>query len=228
MAEAHSIAVGQHGAVTALTYEPAGTAVGTVVLAHGAGADQRHRFMVAVAEGLARRGVRAVTFNFVYTEQRRRGPDRPPLLEQTWRDVVAHVHAQCQAGRLVIGGKSMGGRIASQVLAAPGESPASRRVSGLVLLGYPLHPPGKPGQQRTAHLPSIETPILLVQGTRDPFGTRAEVEPIFTALHAPVAIEWIEGGDHSFAVPKSSGRTAGAILAGICDRVAGWIGEMDD
>lgn len=223
MAHAHRIPIARLGEVTALVYEPAAAPAGTLVLAHGAGADQRHRFMVALAEGLADRGVRTATFNFLYAEQRRRGPDRPPVLEQTWREVVAHLHTRFPDGRLIVGGKSMGGRIASQVLAGPRESPAWRRVSGLVLLGYPLHPPGKPGQQRTAHLPALEMPVLLVQGTRDPFGTRAEVEPVFTTLPAPVDIEWIEGGDHSFVVPKSSGRTAAGVMQGICDRVVRWI-----
>lgn len=211
------------GGVTALVYEPGSEPTATLVLAHGAGADQRHRFMTAVAGGLAGRGVRVVTFNFLYTEQRRRTTDRAPVLEQTWRDVIEALHSRFPAGRLTIGGKSMGGRIASQVLADPSASPAWQRVSGLVLLGYPLHPPGRPAQLRSAHLGAIEVPVLLVQGTRDTFGTREEVEPIFRALNARVDFEWIEGGDHSFAVPKSAGRTATAVLDGICGRVADWV-----
>src|SRR5204862_5134726 len=100
----------------------------------------------------------------------------------------------------------MGGRIASQVIASHPEGAAWQRVGGLVLLGYPLHPPGQPEKPRTAHLPDIAVPILLAQGTRDAFGTRAEVEPVFGALNTRVDYEFVKGGDHSFAVPKSSGR----------------------
>jgi len=212
-----------HGSVTATVYAPAGPSTGTIVLAHGAGADQRHRFMVAVGESLAAHGLRVATFNFLYTEQRRRTPDRLPVLEQTWRDVVAQLDGHFPDGRLVVGGKSMGGRIASQVLAAPRETPAWRRVSGLVLLGYPLHPPGRPGQPRTAHLPGIDVPVLLVQGTRDAFGTREEVEPVFRELRTRVDFEWVDRGDHSFTVPRATGRSATEVLDGICARVAAWV-----
>jgi len=219
-----SVRVGSRGPVTALVYEPAGVARATLVLAHGAGADQRHRFMTAVAAGVAGHGVRVVTFNFLYTEQRRSAPDRAPVLEETWRHVAAFVAEEiAPAQRFVIGGKSMGGRIASHVAAAPLEEAWQSRLAGLVLLGYPLHPPGKPDRLRTAHLANLTVPILLVQGTRDAFGTRAEVEPVFAQLSATVDFEFIESGDHSFAVPKSSGRTERDVLAGVSMRVAGWV-----
>ena len=195
-----------------------------LVLAHGAGADQRHRFMAAVAGGLARHGVDVVTFNFLYTERGKRTPDRAPVLEETWLAVLeAATAAVAAGGRLVIGGKSMGGRIASQVLARPELPAAWQGVSGLVLLGYPLHPPNQPAKLRMAHLPSIRVPMLVVQGTRDAFGSREEVAPVFSALPSRVDFEWIDGGDHSFGVPKSAGRSADAVLADICERVAGWI-----
>jgi uncharacterized protein len=213
--------------VTSLTYPPAASAGhsrATLVLAHGAGADQRHRFMTAMASLVAARGVAVVTFNFLYTEQRRRAPDRAPVLEETWRVVVDDLAGRIAPGNaLVVGGKSMGGRIASQVMAAPGDGPAWSRVQGLVLLGYPLHPPGKPEALRTAHLPSIRVPILLVQGTKDSFGTRAEVEPVFRGLRAPVDFEFIDGGDHGFAVPKATGRTEADVLDAVADRVAAWM-----
>jgi predicted alpha/beta-hydrolase family hydrolase len=117
----------------------------------------------------------------------------------------------------------MGGRIGSMVLAHAPATPAWTRVSGLVLLGYPLHPPGKPDQPRTAHLPAIRVPVLLVQGTRDAFGTREEIEPVFQVLPTRVDIEFIVGGDHSFKVPKSTGLTESAVLAGISEQVATWI-----
>lgn len=211
--------------VTALHYVAGeGPARGLLVLAHGAGADQRHRVMKTIASGIAACGVDVVTFNFLYAEQRRRTPDRTPVLEATWTAVVDAVAKDLPAAtRLVIGGKSMGGRIASHVLAQVPDSPQWARVSGLVLLGYPLHPPGKPDQPRTAHLPQLRVPVLLVQGTRDAFGAREEVVPVFEALPTRVDVELIEQGDHSFAVPKSTGHREADILARICERVAGWI-----
>ncbi len=221
----HLVPVGSRGSVTAIAYAPEGRAAGaTLILAHGAGADQRHRFMTTVAASVAARGVAVVTFNFLYTEQRRRTPDRAPLLEETWREVASFVASRLAPdGPLVIGGKSMGGRIASQVAASPADEPWRDRLAGLVLLGYPLHPPGRPEQRRTAHLPALGVPVLLVQGTRDAFGTRAEVEPVFAGLEAPVDFEFIEGGDHGFAVPKSSGRSEADVLGGVADRVAAWV-----
>ena len=218
------VSVGE-AAVTALRYTPDdGEPRARLILAHGAGADQRHRTMVALAERVAREGVEVVTFNFLYTEARRKTPDRPAVLEQTWRAVVEHLAGTPDGRRrLVIGGKSMGGRIASMVLSQPPASDAWARVSGLVLLGYPLHPPGKPEQLRTAHLPAIRVPVLLVQGTRDPFGTRDEVEPIFRSLPTRVDFELVEQGDHGFAVPKATGFTASDIADRIAKRVAGWI-----
>ena len=214
------------GAATVMTrrYPTADPARARLVLAHGAGADQRHRVMVALSSGLAARGVEVVTFNFLYTEEGRRSPDRAPVLEQTWEAVVDVVAGDLSAEqRLVVGGKSMGGRMASMVLARTPARASWARVSGLVLLGYPLHPPGKPEQPRTAHLPSIRVPVLLVHGTRDAFGTRAEIEPVFRALPTRVDYEFIEQGDHSFAVPKSTGLTEPAVLDRIAMRVASWI-----
>ena len=221
--ESERIVVGPGAEITALRY-PSTSPRATFVLAHGAGTDQRHRAMTALASGIAGHGVDVVTFNFLYTEQRRRTPDGSPVLEQTWTAVVEAIAADLPAAhRLVIGGKSMGGRIASMVLAHTPATPAWTRVSGLVLLGYPLHPPGKPDQLRTAHLPSIHVPVLLVHGTRDAFGAREEIEPVFQALATRVDFEFVERGDHSFKVPKSAGLTESEVLAGISERVAGWI-----
>jgi predicted alpha/beta-hydrolase family hydrolase len=219
-----SIPIGRLGSVTARHFAAISARAPLLFLAHGAGADQRHRFMVSVASGLAAQDVHVVTFNFLYSERGGRSPDRAPVLEETWRVVVDTVHDRLHPkATLVVGGKSMGGRMASQVLApAPGTA-AWSRVAGLVLLGYPLHPPGRPDAPRTAHLPAIRVPILLVQGARDTFGTRAEIEPVFTALPATVDLEFIDGGDHGFAVPKSSGRTERDVLDGVTSRVATWI-----
>jgi len=219
----HRVAVSPTVAVTARRYAvPSRQA--TIVLAHGAGAGQTHPFMVDVATALAARGIEVVTFNFPYMEAGRRTPDRTPVLEQTWRAVLAHAASDLPHGvRLVAGGKSMGGRIASQVLASDTGHAGVARVSGLVLLGYPLHPPGKPTAQRTAHLPAITAPILLVQGTRDAFGTREEVESVFALLPTRVDFFFVEGGDHGFAVPRSSGRSPRDVMREVTDRVADWI-----
>lgn len=222
--ETRRIPVAHDSHVTALLYPAAAPARATLVLAHGAGADQRHRAMTTLARGIAAHGVDVLTFNFLYTEQHRRTPDRAPVLEQTWIAVVeATADTIPVSHRLVIGGKSMGGRMASMVLAHPPATPAWARVSGLVLLGYPLHPPGKPEQPRTAHLPAIRVPIRLVHGTRDAFGAREEIAPVFQALPTRVDFDFIERGDHSFAVPKSTGLTEPLVLEGISERVAAWI-----
>lgn len=180
-----------------------------LILAHGAGADQRHRFMIAFAEGLAARGVEVVTFNFPYTEAKRGAPDKPPVLEACWRDVIAAVRPSLAGRKLAIGGKSMGGRIASMV-ASMGAA-AQPVADALVFLGYPLHPPKRPAELRAKHLPKIAAPMLFVQGTRDPFGGPDELRPILTGLDA--TLHEIAGGDHSFAVLEKSGRTEAEVFA---------------
>jgi predicted alpha/beta-hydrolase family hydrolase len=157
-------------------------------------------FMTVVARGLAGRGLRVARFEFPYMAGRRQGggrgaPDPPRLLEATWLEAIAALGG----GRdLVIGGKSMGGRIASQVADRAG-------VRGLVCMGYPFHPPGQPHKLRTAHLAELRTPTLILQGTRDDFGRPDEVAGY--ALSAAIRIEWIADGDHSFKPTKGSGRS---------------------
>ena len=176
----------------------------TVALAHGAGAPMDSPFMEAFAEGLAARGLRCARFEFPYMAQRREdGKKRPPnparVLLETWRGVIDEIGAD----KLVVGGKSMGGRMASMVavdLEAEGAP-----VRGVACLGYPFHPPGKPEKLRTEHLEGIRTPTLICQGTRDPFGTRDEV-PDFP-LSQTIRLEWLEDGDHGFKPRKASGRT---------------------
>lgn len=150
------------GAVTALVYEADSRSGAALILAHGAGAGQQSPFMVQFASALAALGIDAITFNFPYTEQKRRLPDKRPVLEGCYGAVIATARASvASAGRLLlIGGKSMGGRIATQVAAADPACPAA----GLVLLGYPLHPPGRPTERRDAHLPAVGRPMLVVQG----------------------------------------------------------------
>jgi len=207
----------ENGATTAWHYEPEEPAGALLVLAHGAGAGQRHPFIVGVAAALAARGIDVVTFNFPYMEQNRRVPDRAPLLEACFRAVVAAAMepGRLHTRRLFIGGKSMGGRMATH-LAAQGLDP----LAGVVALGYPLHPPGKPDQVRVAHLPAIVAPVLIVQGERDAFGTPQELAPAIETMRAPVTLHVVSGGDHSLAV---KGRSKNEALEAVTTVVAGWI-----
>ena len=179
-----------------LTVYEATTPQATLILAHGAGGGQKTPFMLRVAKGIAARGVTTATFDFLYMEQRRGAPDRAPVLEQRWRDAVEEARSSKAFARLplAIGGKSMGGRMASHIAAQGVDG-----VSGVVFLGYPLHPPGKPEQRRDAHLPSITLPMLFVQGTRDPFGSADEIAALLPSLTRPT-LHIVTGGDHSFKV----------------------------
>jgi len=184
----------------------------TLVLAHGAGAPMRSPFLAAVARGVAAGGARVARFEFPYMRARRSGgprgaPDREPVLRESWLSAIAALGG---AGRLAIGGKSLGGRIASMVADEAG-------VLGLVCLGYPFHPPGRPERLRTKHLEALRTPALIVQGTRDPFGSREDVAGY--SLSPSIRIAWIEGGDHSFKPRSSSGRTETETLAEAVARV---------
>ncbi|HEX9105541.1 MAG TPA: alpha/beta fold hydrolase [Polyangia bacterium] len=178
----------------------------TFVLAHGAGAGQGHPFMVAFAEALAARGIDVVTFDFLYVAAGRRAPDRNDKLEACWRAALALARAEWSGRAPFIGGKSMGGRIASQ-LAAAGEP-----CAGLICLGYPLHPPKQPDKLRTAHLPELAAvPTLILQGRRDPFGTPDELRAHFPPSTEIVALP----GGHSFddaAWPEAHARVAEFIL----------------
>jgi predicted alpha/beta-hydrolase family hydrolase len=219
--ERYEVDVEGGGRVTAIRYAAGAKMAGELVLAHGAGAGQLHPFMVRAGEGLAARGVETTTFNFEYTEAGRRAPDRAPKLETCFRDVVRQVRRR--GGRpadrpLFLGGKSMGGRMASH-LAAQGEPD----LAGLVFLGYPLHPPGKPSQLRSEHLPRISAPMLFVQGTRDPFGTPDELAPILAKRSPRIVVFPVEGGGHSFEVPRRGGKTQDEVIRSVFDRVAAFV-----
>ena len=222
-----AVDVGAGQRTTALYYAASRAArrPATLILAHGAGAPQRHPFMVSFAASLRDRGIDVLTFNFLYTEQRRKVPDRMPQLVACYRAVVATARAQVPSAhdRLFIGGKSMGGRAATHVAA---EDPGIA-ISGIVLLGYPLHPPGRLDQLRDAHLPNVTHPMLFVQGTRDTFGTPIELRPILARLTPLPTLHAVEGGDHSF---KIAGRDARARQAGVHaevqDAVAEWIQQV--
>jgi predicted alpha/beta-hydrolase family hydrolase len=219
-----SISIGTGASrTTGLIYRAAHPRGATLILAHGAGAPQSHPWIVRVAEALAERDVDVVTFNFLYAAATRRAPDKNAVLEETWRAAIRAVRARSDifpeppVGRLFVGGKSMGGRIASQVCAADGVA-----VDGLVLLGYPLHPPGKPHELRVAHLSSVRCPMLFVQGARDAFGTEEELGPIVSGLPGARLVV-VPGGDHSFAVPKRTRETPDTVLARVADEVARFI-----
>jgi predicted alpha/beta-hydrolase family hydrolase len=191
----------------------------TVVLAHGAGAPMDSPWMETVAKGLAERGLRVARFEFPYMQKRREGgargaPDREPVLRASWR---AAIEALGGGPRLVIGGKSLGGRMASLVADEVG-------ARGLVCLGYPFHPPGRPERLRTAHLAALRTPALVVQGTRDPFGTPDEIPGY--GLSPAIRLVWIEDGDHDLRPRKSSGRTQPQNLAAAVDAVADFVASL--
>lgn len=177
----------------------------TVALAHGAGAAMDSPFMDVMADGIAAAGLRAARFEFPYMAARRedgkrRPPNTPAILLDTWRAVIAELGPE----RLIIGGKSMGGRIASMVADETG-------VAGLVCLGYPFHPPGKPEKLRTEHLKTLKTPTLILQGERDTFGTKDEVPGY--GLSKKIRVHWLPDGDHSLKPRKASGRTEAENLA---------------
>ena len=198
-----------------LTLYRAAKPTAALILAHGAGAGQTSPFMVRVARGLADRGISAATFDFPYMTAKRHMPDKPPVLEDAWRQAIDEASRTFTGLPLFIGGKSMGGRIATQVAAAGGGGTGA--VRGVVLLGYPLHPPGRPQQRRDAHLPSVAVPMLFVQGSRDTFGTAADIAALVPSL-ARATLHEVAGGDHSF---KTSGKKD--TLEPIMDTVAEWI-----
>ena len=196
-----------------------------LVLAHGAGAGQSHPFMIRYARGLAERGLDVATFNFPYMESGRKSPDRAPVLEEAFRSAIGEAASKTGSrSRLLIGGKSMGGRMATHLAASPAAWPREAPpLDGVLVLGYPLNA-GK--QDRVSHLYKIAVPTLIVQGTRDSFGGPADVEravgdrqPLVTVLPVPT-------GDHSFAVLKSGGKTQSEIDQEICDRIIAWMSRL--
>lgn len=202
-----------------LTTYLSATPKAALVLAHGAGAGQTSPFMVRFARGMALRNVNAATFDFPYTAAGRKVPDRAPVLEESWREALSAAKEEFGGLPIVIGGKSMGGRMASHIAAQGVET-----VDGLVFLGYPLHPPGKPNQRRDVHLPAIKERMLFVQGTRDPFGTAEEIRGLLPRLNPRATLFEVTDGDHSFAVRVSvTGKKPDAVLTEIFDAVTSFI-----
>jgi len=221
-----TIDVGIDGQTTGLVYTSQGTpAHATFVLAHGAGAGQQSAFITDFARGLTERGIDVLTFNFLYTEQRRRVPDRTEKLDACYRAAVIAARHHLDRSAVFIGGKSMGGRIATHLAAA--DDPDALGIRGVVALGYPLHPPGKPQQLRAAHLSRIRVPMLIVQGERDPFGTPAELQPVLDAIAGDVTLHVVENGDHSLAPSRQKDRVAAAYVE-LHQHVADWIRSQNE
>lgn len=191
-----------------------------LVLAHGAGAGMRHPFMAATADALARRRVASFRYQFPYMEQGRRGPSPRPALLATVQAAAARAARAARALPLLAGGKSMGGRMSS-LAASQGLLPGIR---GLVLLGFPLHPAGKPAAaaERSAHLRDVATPMLFLQGTRDELAPLARLRPICRRLGARATLHVVEGGNHSFQVLKRSGRRDDEVIEELADAVGAW------
>jgi uncharacterized protein len=207
---------------TSAVFDRAETGDGTTVFvcAHGAGGNMHDKGVLAVAKALGARGLDVVRFNFLYKEKRSARPDPMPRLKETTEAVVAHVRDELKPRRVIIGGRSMGGRAAS-MLAADGFD-----CTGLLLLAYPLHPAGRPEQRRDAHLPAIRVPVLCINGTRDALCTPALMERAIAPVSAPWQMHWLDGADHSFHVLKSSGRTGAEVMGEVADVTEAWVSAL--
>ncbi len=189
------------------------------VLAHGAGAGMRHRFMEDVAGALAARGVATLRYQFPYVEHGSRRPDPPGILEAAVRAAVAKARDLAPDLPLVAGGKSMGGRMTSNAMARR----SIDGVRGLVFLGFPLHPPKQPGIARGEHLAQVQTPMLFLQGTRDTLADLDLITGVCERLGPRATLHVVQGADHSFSVLKRSGRTDGQVLDELTDTVTDWV-----
>jgi uncharacterized protein len=209
------------GTVSAILIQP-DTARACYVLAHGAGANMRHSFMDQVAAGLADRGIATFRFNFPYMEKSQGRPDRPAVAHAAIRAAVEEAARLCPGLKLVAGGKSFGGRMTSQ---AQSKAPLPS-VKGLAFLGFPLHADNKPSVERAEHLAGIAVPMLFLQGTRDKLADLGHLKPVIDALGPKATLHEVEGGDHSFAVLRKSGRTNDEALAEVLDTLTAWIDEL--
>ena len=189
------------------------------VLAHGAGAGMTHPFMAAIANGLAERGTATLRYQFPYMEQGSKRPDAPELAQASVRAAVVEAARLLPGLALFAGGKSFGGRMTSQAQAA---SPL-RGVLGLAFLGFPLHPPGQPSQQRGKHLCQVQIPMLFMQGTRDEFAHLQLLQPLVEQLGAHATLKLFQDANHSFRVPAATGRTDSEVRETILDALVHWI-----
>ena len=210
------VAVG--GEETSAVFEPAETAEGAVfVCAHGAGGNMDDRGILQLAKVLRSWGIAVVRFNFLYNEKGSGRPDPMPRLTDCITAVVARTREEIKPRILIIGGRSMGGRAAS-MLAADGFD-----CDGLLLLAYPLHPPGKPEKLRDAHLPAIKVPVICFSGTRDPFCTPSLMEEALKRVKTGWDMHWLEGADHSLHVLKSSGKTDLQVMDEVGKAAQQWV-----
>ncbi len=205
------------GEVSAILIRPPKSRL-LLVLAHGAGAGMRHRFMEEAATTLASRGIATFRYQFPYTEKGGKRPDPQPVLLATVRAAVAAAHAVAEDLPLLAGGKSMGGRMTSLTAS---EEPLPN-VKGLVFFGFPLHAAGSPGSSRGDHLQNVTVPMLFLQGSRDKLADLTLLRPIALRLGARGTLHVIDDADHSFAVPKRTGRDTSAILAELAEATASW------
>ena len=189
-----------------------------LVLAHGAGAGMRHAFLERMAQALAARCVATFRYEFLYMEKRAGRPDPPAVAAARVREAVDAAAVVGPGLPLFAGGKSFGGRMTSTAAA---EQPLPG-VRGLVFLGFPLHPPGRPGTSRAEHLDRVTVPMLFLQGTRDTFAQLPLLEPVIARLKPRATLHLIDGGDHSFRVPKSAGRTPEDVMNELADTIARW------
>ena len=192
------------------------------VFAHGAGAGMTHSFMETAAQGLSKRGVATLRYQFPYMEKGSKRPDSPAVAHAAVRAAVAEAGRRCPGLRLIAGGKSFGGRMTSQAQAI---SPLPG-VHGLAFFGFPLHPAGKPSSDRARHLSDIEVPMLFLQGTRDSLAELSLLEPVVASLEPLATLHRVEGADHSFHVLARSGRNDREVMDEILDAFAGWIGAI--
>src|SRR5436309_10503798 len=216
------IAVGEReGEVSGLLLRP-DSARALYVLVHGAGAGMRHPFLEQIAGLLAERGIGTVRYQFPYMERRASRPDPPAVAAATVRAVVAEAARVAPGLPLVAGGKSFGGRMTSS---AQAEQPLPG-VRGLVFLGFPLHPPGRPGDARAEHLTRVQIPMLFLQGDRDEFADVKLLKPVLKRLGDPATLHLVEGGDHSFHVLKRSGKTDADVMGELVGTIADWTGRL--
>jgi len=200
-----------------------GNAVAVAVLAHGAGAGMTHPFLEAVAQGLAGSGIGTLRYQFPYMEKGGRRPDPPKVAQAAVRAAVGEAAKRAGGAPLFAGGKSFGGRMTSQAAAA---EPLAG-VKGIVFLGFPLHPPGKPGVERGDHLAEVTVPMLFLQGSRDEFAELTLLDPLVKRLGTLARLHIVEDGNHSFRVPARTGRNAADVLAELVQTTAAWMAAVE-
>jgi hypothetical protein len=216
-----TIEAGKSATVSALLIKPS-DARACYVFAHGAGAGMTHAFMMEAAEGLGARGIASLRYQFPYMEKGGKRPDPPAIAQAAVRGAVAAAAQHCPGLPLIAGGKSFGGRMTSQ---AQAKAPLPG-VAGLAFFGFPLHAAGKPSSERADHLADVRVPMLFLQGTADKLAEIDLLRPLVKKLGARATLHPVDGADHSFHVPKRSGRSDREVMAEILDAFAAWAGEL--